>query len=140
MKKQLLLACGLILGATAALSLATGAALAQINFEDWNHYKIYEITDPVPPVSVTGPITLTDQFGSVVISEMFLEKFGIPVVKEHLDATGEVFPIADHSIHYTWWAFQHPEFVRRVGVLDQFSNYVWRLRDSNKPTMDRFSI
>lgn len=132
MKKKLLPSCCLVLGVIAALSLAVGSALAQpgTSVPDANHYKVYEVTFPVPPVVVTGPITLIDQFGDVTISQMTLEKFAIPAEKHLAGTTGEVYPIIDPLLHYTWWAFQQSELVRRADVLDQFGGFSWRLRDS----------
>lgn len=130
MKRRLLLShCVIVV--TAILLLATGSAFSQGDpgFPAENHYKIYEVPSGAPP-SVTGPISLRDQFGRTDISFIELEKFGIPAEKHHLDATGEVFPILDPFLHYTWWRFQYTEPARRVDAVDQFGGYSWRLRDS----------
>lgn len=126
MKKQLLLFFSSVLVSIAALSLATGTAFAQNGpLSTENHYKVYDVTDTV---GVAGPVTLSDQWSEVVLTGITLEKFGIPVEKHIVD--GQTYPVVDSLRHYTWWAFQHPELVRRVDVLDQFDGYSWRLRDS----------
>lgn len=135
MRKRLLLNCGLLLGAAAAMSLASGLAIAQPDpgAPPENHYRVYELSDPAPP-SVTGPIVLRDQFSTITLSTIVMKKLGVPTEKYLTDAsgnpTGDVFGIIDPLRHYTWWRFDHPELVRRVDALDQFGGYSWRLRDS----------
>jgi len=130
MKKCLRLSCGVVLGAVAVLSLVAGSSLAQgdPSYAE-NHYKVYELSAPVP-APVVGPVLLRDQFSSVTIDQLMLEKFAIPAEKEVLDGTGEVYQIVDPMRHYTWWKFDNPELVRRVDALDQFGGYSWRLRNS----------
>jgi hypothetical protein len=130
MRTRLILTLGLALGVFMVLGMTNGIASAQGDPGTLpeNHYKVYEVP-AVPPPSVLGPIGLRDQFGSIVVSTMILEKFGIPAEKHHLDATGEVWPILDPFLHHTWWKFllTYPE-VRRADVLDQFGGYSWRVR------------
>jgi hypothetical protein len=126
MKKQLLLTSNIVLVSIAALSLGTGATLAQGGPSTLeNHYKVYEV---LTPATVTGQISLIDQWGDISLTTIDLEKFAIPAEKILPDGTS--YPIVDPFRHYTWWAFQHPELVRRVDVLDQFGGYSWRVRDS----------
>jgi len=128
MKRKALLSSGLLV----VLALAATPAHAQIDpgTVNENHYKVYELLPPVPPLT-TGPFGLRDQFGFTDHETAMLEKFGIPAEKHLQDATGEVFPILDPFRHYTWWEFDFTEpFVRRVDVLDQFGGHSWRLRTS----------
>jgi len=116
-----------VLTAMAGLFLAAGPALAQGGPGlPENHYKVYE----VPPVPGPGQITLTDQFGTIEVPSITLEKFAIPAEKHLLDGSGEIYPIYDSRLHYTWWRFDvATSVVRRVEALDQFGGYSWRLRD-----------
>jgi len=122
MRNYRLMSCAAVL-LTAVALLGVGQASAQQYLE--NHYKVYEVANPS---QVIMPITLVDQFGVVTVDTLTLEKFAIPTEKVLSDGT--VYPIEDPFRHYTWWAFDRPEFVRRVDVLDQFGGYSWRVRNS----------
>jgi hypothetical protein len=86
-----------------------------------DHYKVYDNVDRPPPIF---PVTLVDQFGP---------KFGVVVGPHDLWANpvdknneGMRNPIP----HQTWWAISQPGPWKKVGVWNQFGDFVWDVGDA----------
>jgi hypothetical protein len=85
-----------------------------------DHYHIYNVD---PPHSYGLPVILTDQFGTVQVPVMDLERFGVPVDKNN---EGIIDPI----LHYSWWRINDPEPPRDVLVGNQFGqDQLWQIYD-----------
>jgi hypothetical protein len=87
-----------------------------------NHYLVYLVGGVPYRISVPGPITLDDQWGSSEHAEVFLEYFANPV-----DKNGE--GIIDESLHQTWWLIDDPQPGRRVQIENQFGRQTWFVKD-----------
>ncbi|UCH85238.1 MAG: hypothetical protein JSW50_05990 [Candidatus Latescibacterota bacterium] len=84
-----------------------------------DHYKLYD-TPLGPPFS--GPVWVRDQFWEVVITELWLSKFGTPVSKNDVE-------VCDWMAHQTWWEFFVPGSIWTIEAQDQFGTHDWILFD-----------
>jgi hypothetical protein len=105
--------------------LSAAVVLAQPGLPPENHYKTYLVTPPVP---IVRPIILSDQFGSLTVEDLTLDRFSNPTQKILSDGT--VFPILYPDLHRTWWRMQVPQPVRTIVGTDQFGVYPWELKDA----------
>jgi hypothetical protein len=86
-----------------------------------DHYHIYNVD---PPYTYGLPVILTDQFGTVQVPVLDLERFGVPVNKNNEG-------IIDTVLHYSWWRINDPEPPRIVLVGNQFGqDQQWTLYDA----------
>jgi hypothetical protein len=86
-----------------------------------NHYMVYRPID-TGGASITGPITLSDQFGVSQHTFAVLEKFANPVDKNDEG-------IFDPIFHQTWWLIDDPQEPRTVVVENQFGTHTWTIGD-----------
>ena len=115
MKRSLLLACWL--GGLAILVLVGSTAYAQPPMK--NHYKTYEVVGP----TISAPLILKDQFGTITVTSMTMTKFSNPTEKNFES-------IIDSLLHYTWWNFFVPQPTRTVNATDQFGFNQWTVFDA----------
>ena len=84
-----------------------------------DHYKTYEtFGSPIP-----GPFRLKDQFGEMIVPDLWLSKFATPVSKNDE-------PICDDIAHQSWWEFDMPQPIRMIEAQDQFGTHDWMLGDA----------
>ena len=88
-----------------------------------NHYLVYMVPAVPVRISVPGPITLDDQWGSSEHPEVFLEQFANPV-----DKNGE--GIINEFLHQTWWLIDDPQPGRRVEIDNQFGRQTLFVKDA----------
>lgn len=119
MRYRRMLAC---FGCAAILLLPLAQAGAQANLPNENHYKVYQVLNPL---STYYPLTLTDQFGTNTVTNVTLDKFANPAAKRHTDGT--ISPIVDPDAHQTWWKISVPQPSRTVIAIDQFGTRPWVL-------------
>ena len=106
----------LVLALSTGLMWTNGSAAVVME----NHYMAYSFIGG--GASVTGPIILTDQFGTTQHTFALLERFANPVDKNHEG-------IFDPLFHQTWWAIDDPQVPRTVVVTNQFGSYTWTVQD-----------
>ncbi len=94
-----------------------GRAQAQVD-PLWDHYKVYEAAPRLPGPTI--PVILRDQFFDAQHGVEYLEKFMNPVQK--ITSTGQVSPINDPLLHYTWWRISDYPFAASVTVTNQFGD------------------
>jgi hypothetical protein len=90
---------------------------------DENHYKVYVSS----PITRTGLVRLTDQFGAVDGTEWVFDRFANPT--EKIDA-GLVYPILRPDVHMDWWRFYAPQPSRVLIAKDQFGQKAWVVGDA----------
>ena len=108
------------------VSLAATAAFAQ-SLPAENHYKVYS---NFTSVTIAHPVLLTDQFGSMNVVDLKLERFSTPAAKILDDGT--VYPMINPDIHMDWWRIDGPaQPARTVIGTDQFGQAVWTLGNAH---------
>jgi hypothetical protein len=114
-----------VLGLAAVVLLSAALANGQPLLPVENHYKVYLVDPPYPLTKLVG---LSDQFGSVDVTTLVLQKFANPAEKILPDGTR--YPMVDPKIHLTWWRISVPQPPRSVVGIDQFGAARWDLGDA----------
>jgi hypothetical protein len=113
----------LLLLFTAFVALIGVRAEAQVS-PLWDHYKVYEV---FPPIPVSIPVVLIDQFTTSNHLVTELEKFANPVVKIHGPIAYQIY---DPSLHYAWWKITPQPFGAYVIASNQFGDQTLQVNDA----------
>jgi hypothetical protein len=88
-----------------------------------NHYKVYR--EGKPPITITKPLLLRDQFGTYNVDILTLERWSNPAEKIH---NGISYPPVDPVVHQMWWRGNFPPIPPTTIIgIDQFGFNKWTL-------------
>lgn len=110
MKRVLLL---MAMVAVLALSSVPASAQGDPGLLPENHYLVWRL---VNPNTFAGPVTLDDQFGSVIGDQFVNDKWGNPLFMKNDEPV-----IWDETVHQNWWRLEPPvpQHLRKVKVQHQ---------------------